>query len=272
MKYSTPIVDVHLNNHCNLACVGCNHFSDLTDYKTPQISDDNLFETLNLVSQKIECTTQLSLLGGEPLLRKNFKQLLVTCLTILKKNNFDMSKVRLYSNGLLLHKHLYLKDILDEYKIKLFISFHPNEQSKFREPLFKNLRMFLGQWKGKARPVEVFHSKHFKKQYRESKGKIYPYKSNDIKSSYENCSCPNTQAYNMKLYKCAPIAYLPFALKRTGQLKEPWWKKYLEYTPASLYDDSELSEFFNVQHQSEQICSMCPSEPVWVQKIDRSQL
>ena len=65
MKYSTPIVDVHLNNHCNLACVGCNHFSDLTNKDTPQISDENLFETLNLVSQKIECTTQLSLLGGE---------------------------------------------------------------------------------------------------------------------------------------------------------------------------------------------------------------
>ena len=272
MKYSTPIVDVHLNNHCNLACVGCNHLSDLTNKDTPQISDENLFETLNLVSQKIECTTQLSLLGGEPLLRKNFKHLILTCLGILKKNNFDMSKVVLYSNGLLLHKHLYLKDILDEYRFRLYISFHPNKESKYRAPLMKNIKAFLGQWKGKKRPVEIGSGVHFLKQYRESKGKIYPFKSNDLKASYDNCSCPNTQAYDMKLYKCAPITYLPFALKRTSQLNEPWWKKYLEYTPASLYNEDELDAFFNVQQQPEQICSMCPSEKFWVQKIDRSQL
>ena len=136
----------------------------------------------------------------------------------------------------------------------------------------KNIKAFLGQWKGKKRPVEIGSGVHFLKQYRESKGKIYPFGSDDLKASYDNCSCPNTQAYDMKLYKCAPITYLPFALKRTNQLNEPWWKKYLEYTPASLYNENELDEFFTVQRQPEQICSMCPSKKFWVQKIDRSQL
>ena len=77
------------------------------------------------------------------------------------------------------------------------------------------------------------------------------------------------QVRDGKIYKCAPIAYLPFALKNTKQLDTKYWKPYLDYTPASLDNDDELEQFFLTHKKPESICSMCPSSPKYYEKYDR---
>ena len=88
MKYQTDIVDIHIHHSCNLACAGCNHFSDLTNDE--ERKDKNFLDDLNKVTKKVRITKQLSILGGEPLYRKNFKELFISALRVLQKNNFNL--------------------------------------------------------------------------------------------------------------------------------------------------------------------------------------
>ena len=100
---------------------------------------------------------------------------------------------------------------------------------------------------------------------------FYPFFSKDIEASYNNCTCPNAQVMDGKIYKCAPIAYLSIALQKTGQLKDKFWQPYLNYKPADVSSKHELVEFFKTHKRAEKICSMCPSEAHWIQKRDRKE-
>ena len=92
-------------------------------------------------------------------------------------------------------------------------------------------------------------------------GKIYPYLSKDLKGSFENCSCPNAQVLDgKKIFKCAPIAYLPYALKHTGQLDDPL--KSLNYT----HKLDKIDDFLVKHDKPESICAMCPSKPNWIKR------
>ena len=283
MKYSTNKVDIHISHKCNLACVGCNHFSDFVDIDGDIDVDDKQFlKDIDMITKKINISQSMQILGGEPLLKKNFKEVFTAALKILQNNNFDFKKLFLYTNGLLLHKNLYIKNLVDDYGFRIKITFHPNKNSKLYDTLkknlfnaFKNMKCF--DWVGSARhygkrdeqKITIDTPIHWQKTYLERKGKIYPHLSDDIKSSYKFCTCPHAQVRDGKIYKCAPIAYLPFALKNTKQLDTKYWKPYLDYTPASLDNDDELEQFFLTHKKPESICSMCPSSPKYYEKYDR---
>jgi hypothetical protein len=266
MKYQTDIVDIHIHHSCNLACAGCNHFSDLT--KDEERKDKNFLDDLNKVTKKVKITKQLSILGGEPLYRKNFKELFISALRVLQKNNFNLKFLVLYTNGLLLNKNLYLKTLLTNYKFRLNITFHPTKKSKLYITLKRNLYNTFKNWKS-FKQVTIYDPLRWQKTYLEYKGKIFPHLSQDIEASYKHCVCPNVQVLDGKLYKCAPIAYLPFALKKTKQLNASYWKPYLNYVPADLDNDDELDVFFSKHKKAEKICSMCPSSPKFFEKYDR---
>ena len=136
MKYQTDIVDIHIHHSCNLACAGCNHFSDLTNDE--ERKDKNFLDDLNKVTKKVRITKQLSILGGEPLYRKNFKELFISALRVLQKNNFNLKFLVLYTNGLLLNKNLYLKTLLNNYKFRLNTTFHPTKKYKLYITLTRN--------------------------------------------------------------------------------------------------------------------------------------
>ena len=107
MKYSTNKVDIHISHKCNLACVGCNHFSDFVDIDGDIDVDDKQFlKDIDMITKKINISQSMQILGGEPLLKKNFKEVFTAALKILQNNNFDFKKLFLYTNGLLLHKNL----------------------------------------------------------------------------------------------------------------------------------------------------------------------
>ena len=98
MKYHTDIVDIHIHHSCNLACAGCNHFSDLTD--NIERKDKNFLDDLDKVTKKVRITKQLSILGGEPLYRKNFKELLKT---LRSKNLTKINTIKTFVNALCNH-------------------------------------------------------------------------------------------------------------------------------------------------------------------------
>lgn len=267
---NTDVINIHIHHRCNLACDGCNHFSDLTDKNTPDVDGDQFLKDIHSIAQNINVIEHLAILGGEPLLRKDFEYLFKKALSILEEHNFNMKKLFLYTNGLLLHKNLYIKDLLEKYRFNLQITFHPNKKSKTKNVLINNLKKSADIIRKKTN-VSMWRPHTWKKHYAEKDSKIYPFFSKDIEASYNNCTCPNAQVMDGKIYKCAPIAYLSLALQKTGQLKDKFWQPYLNYKPADVSSKHELVEFFKTHKRAEKICSMCPSEAHWIQKRDRKE-
>ena len=81
------IVNVHIHHRCNLACEGCNHFSDLTDKNTPDVDAVQFLKDIESIAKNINVTQHLSILGGEPLLRRDFESLFSLPLLGLSKSN-----------------------------------------------------------------------------------------------------------------------------------------------------------------------------------------
>lgn len=274
-------INIHIHHKCNLSCDGCNHFSDLTNSETPDVDEDQFLKDVEFIAKNIRVTDHLAILGGEPLLNKNFRVMFSKALNLFSKHGFPTEKIRLYTNGLLLHKHLYLRELMDVFKFELYISVHVTKESKLYKPFKKHIKHFFrsSNFTSKSmkvikkispyrvkRPITVYNDSSWRKQYLEKEGKIYPYLSKDLKGSFENCSCPNAQVLDGKIFKCAPIAYLPYALKYTGQLDDPFWKPFLNYKGYNL---DKIDDFLSKHDKPESICAMCPSKPNWIKKKDR---
>ena len=271
-------LDINVAYACNLACKGCISLSDFDRRGVEPLQD-----------LKIQCETWsklidpsiISIFGGEPLMHPHIEKVLNHI-----REAWPHAQIRFITNGYLLRK--YDPELWFKFgQLEMQISIHRQDHEDIITKEIKRIVSRRKDWKTKRthsdghRQLEltnenlvIYKSKfgRFVMPYKLENGELTPFNSDPAKA-HAICGNPNVPIlYKNKLYKCAPITYLPFALKRTNQLNEPWWKKYLEYTPASLYNENELDEFFTVQRQPEQICSMCPSKKFWVQKIDRSQL
>lgn len=91
-------IEVHLVEHCNLNCFGCNHFSQLAQ---EEYTDINIFEQ---DMQRLSTITgggvnRFHLMGGEPLLHPN-------CIEFFKitRKYFPKSSIWLVTNGILLEQ------------------------------------------------------------------------------------------------------------------------------------------------------------------------
>ena len=90
-------LEIHLADHCNLNCVGCTHFSNISEAKFVDARMlENRFDRLNKLVGYIY---DVRILGGEPLLHPD----IIDILKITRKK-FPFSKIELYTNGLLLDK------------------------------------------------------------------------------------------------------------------------------------------------------------------------
>ncbi|MDR1746812.1 MAG: radical SAM protein [Tannerella sp.] len=97
-KKMIPILHLHLTDHCNLNCRGCDNFSPLS----PEVfADTEVFERdcarmAELCGGRV---SEVQLLGGEPLLHPH-----VTAFTDIVRKYFAVDPVKLVTNGILLFK------------------------------------------------------------------------------------------------------------------------------------------------------------------------
>lgn len=90
--YKGLTMEIHIVDHCNLNCAGCNHFSPLA--KPWYISEQEFITQLTLLKNNIPTVKELLLLGGEPLLHPNFIKLCE-----IARNIFTDIRIRVLSNG-----------------------------------------------------------------------------------------------------------------------------------------------------------------------------
>ena len=90
--------EVALAEHCNLNCVGCNHFSPLAPPSFPNLEEftRDFKRMSHLFGDR---TQQVKLLGGEPLLNPDINRYLRVA-----RECFPQSEIMIITNGLLLPK------------------------------------------------------------------------------------------------------------------------------------------------------------------------
>lgn len=88
--------EVSLADHCNLNCAGCNHFSPLA---LPSFADLEEFtrDFKRMAYLFGDCTLQVKLLGGEPLLNRDINKYLPVA-----RECFPQAEILIVTNGLLL--------------------------------------------------------------------------------------------------------------------------------------------------------------------------
>ena len=88
--------EIHLAEHCNLNCAGCNHFSSIAE---PELL--NLEEFTRDIERMGELFNHdcdgITLIGGEPLLNPDIIKFMKTART-----NFPSARITIYTNGILL--------------------------------------------------------------------------------------------------------------------------------------------------------------------------
>ena len=250
MSTTTPklkIIDVSATIGCNLSCKGCNHFSN---YFAPgsKLDTDQLIKDIHTILPRVD-VDRVSVIGGEPLLNPRVREIVHACLE-------HQDVVYLYTNGLLLNEEnrAWIDEDLNEYPgLFLRVSIHVPE-------VFENIQ--------KMKSDKVIITEHHDGKDRwfnsikQSGGKVYPYGHNKIESSFHFCSCPNTQLYKGKLWKCPNSAFLEELLYVTEQQDDDCWVPYKSDGLPVDCSDEELAEFCYNSKKAEEICNMCTARPL----------
>lgn len=258
-------LDVHAINSCNLRCHGCNHLANF-GYEG-LFTENELVEWIKPWKNRLSFR-RISLLGGEPLLNPHLKNI---CIAYRKRFIGDETKLRIITNGILISKCPWLKELIQDYNIHVQVSLHVlngrTPYPKLIDQVMQGLRL-IEKWAEEAqRPVEYKWGAYvdrkqklnFQVFYQGRGHHIKPFKHDNIVESKRHCTCDTLQLYKRHLYKCAPIAYLREALAKAGKINDEDWQPYLNYTPlAPDCSDDDLKHFMKTQPKPEWTCRMCP--------------
>ena len=264
---SIPVdnLDIHVINSCNLRCQGCNHLANF-GYEG-RFTENELVDWIKPWMDRLSFK-RISLLGGEPLLNPHLKNI---CIAYRRLFPSTETKLRITTNGILIKKCAWLKELIQEYNIHVQVSLHVLNgripYPKLIDQVMQGLRL-LDQWVGETpRPedykwgsyVDRKQKLNFQVFYRWEGTHIKPFQHDNIVASKRHCTCDTLQLYKYKLYKCAPIAYLGEALRRAGAIDDEDWQPYLNYRPlAPDCSADDLVRFMQAQPKPEWTCRMCP--------------
>ena len=119
-KTLIPILHIHLADHCNLNCRGCDNFSPLS----PEVfADIAVFERdcVRISALSNGCVQEIQLLGGEPLLHPQ-----VADFMRIARKYFPSVRIKMVSNGILLPKQTEaFWNACKQYDIEILVTKYP---------------------------------------------------------------------------------------------------------------------------------------------------
>ncbi len=245
-------LELHVAHSCNLACESCTHYSNQNHKGVLGLEEaERWFAPWSERLRPFE----FSLLGGEPTINP-----LLGDFVTLSRRYWPASRLRLVTNGFLLHRHPDLPRRLAEAgNSHLYVSVHhtaPAYQERLR-PVGVLLRRWVDEY---GISVSTYPStKWWHRTYHGFGSSMLPFEDENPRSSWEHCMaryCP--QLLDAKIWKCGPLAYLPMQHAKYGLSDK--WRPYLEYEPLTPEcSDAELAAFFG--REDEAACAMCPARP-----------
>jgi len=90
-------VEIHVVEHCNLNCSGCNHFSSLA--KEEYLQPEQFEKDMKRLAELSKDYFAIKILGGEPLLHPN-----ITAFFDIARKYFPSTPIQITTNGILLVK------------------------------------------------------------------------------------------------------------------------------------------------------------------------
>lgn len=249
-RFALRELEMHVTDACNLACESCAHYAN--HGHAGRLSIDEAEAWLRPWSGRLEPAI-FSLMGGEPALHPD-----LPAFVGIARRAFPRSALVVVSNGLLLHRHPDLPRVLAvDGNARLDVSLHALDEPY--ERAFQPVLELLQAWRDThgvdikvRRSVDVWT-----RRYHGFGATMLPFDDGLPRTSWEICPAKFCmQIRDGRLWKCAPLAYLPL---QAGKYKlDPAWDPYLAYRPlAPEASDAELARF--LAREEEAVCGMCPS-------------
>lgn len=263
-------LEVMIINACNLSCAGCTTFSDLKHqgYVSWQQGQQWIYPW----SKRIEIDA-IGVMGGEPLMNPDLKQWLVGIRKMLPQ-----AQIRFVTNGLLLDKHWWILDLLDNLgnsvlKItqhvadpKLIDSINKIFSSRIWSPIKE---YGIDRWVcGSGLRFQISRPKTFVKTFKGEYVNALPHDS-DPGQAFTICvqkKCP--LLIDGKIWKCGTMALTPPMLSKFNWPNRSHWDAFI--TPGLDPDcsDAELIQFTDNFGKPHALCRQCPSSSDTGSQID----
>jgi len=261
MKPVLPFVETMATQVCNLSCVGCTNYSDLTHsgYVPWAVMKDQLSAWLAVID-----IPDFGIMGGEPLINPEIRQWLRGVRELM-----PTSQIRFTTNGLLLDRHLDIVDLAHEIGNVVFkITVH-TDSNKLENLIDQIHRRY--QWQAveeygiqrwatdRQLRFQINRPRQFVKTFRNTYETMQPYAS-PIDQSFAMCvqqKCP--LLYGGRIYKCSTQGLLDSTLARFSYPNFEEWKPYLVNGIAPDSTQEEIKDFIDNFGKPNKICAMCPT-------------
>jgi len=230
-------IEVHVVEHCNLNCKGCNHFSSLAkeEYLQPEQFEKDIMRLAELSKKYFA----IKILGGEPLLHPKLTEFFD-----IARKHFPTTTIQVTTNGILLTKqsddfwHSCKKN-----KITVSVSRYP---IKLNEKEIKKI--------AKTHGVKLLFNGSATKD-RMCKLPLDLTGSQDIKKSFQKCAISwgcCTTLRDGKIYNCCIAAHIKFF--------NEYFKQNLEINEKDcidIYKVNNKNEIINFLEKPFPFCRYC---------------
>lgn len=260
-KLVLPFLETMITQSCNLSCLGCTNYSDLTHpgYASWAQEKHYIERWLDVLD-----IPDFGIIGGEPLINPELKQWIFGLRTLMPE-----SQIRLTTNGLLLHKWpdllQYFNDIGNcVFKITVHVNNPQLEQNILN--IFKNnqwepvVEHNISRWRNRnGVRLQINRPTVFLKTYANDYQNMAPH-NNQPADAFSACiqkTCP--LLYQGKIYKCSTSALLLDILNRFNR---PNWEQWQPYIETGISHDSSrelIKEFLKNFNQPHRQCGQCPT-------------
>jgi len=236
--------DIHLTDHCNLNCKGCQHFSPLSPeiYLDMDILNRDCARLSELTGGRVEL---ISVLGGEPLLHPHITE----CLDILRKY-FPFNRISILTNGLLLQKQPEtFWNKCKTNKIDIIVSLYPVSLDVTKIQELGDLHGILIEFWGNP----VTSKRSWIRQTLDLNGKQNIARSHSVCGLADHC----IQLVNGKLYQCATTAYIKYFNAYFDKKLELTEKDYID-----IYETKDINDLLNFYNKPTPFCKYCKTKSV----------
>jgi len=238
-------LEINLVYGCNLKCEYCTHFCKYTQGIE---SLDNILSWYRTWNKKI-MPKKMRLIGGEPFLHPNLKEVILET-----KRHWPKSKMQMTTNALLIHKvDEAVLGALTETDTHVFVSQHDNNP-QFNEVFFRGVDCLTRF--GIDYTIYTSYMDWRKTYHLDSQRRLLPYTSNPERA-WQNCQTKNmcSTLFDNKIYKCQHITHC-LRQRSSGLLGEEW-NVVTTYQPLTQ-DATGQEILLHLNSDVVPACAVCP--------------
>ncbi len=254
--FETRALEVHVTHTCNLHCDGCKHYSNYNHMGRLEVATYRDWITS---WSKVLKPKKMRLLGGEPTLHPELVKFVY-----ITREIWPETQIYLTTNGYFLDRHPDLIKALIDTNSRMSMSVHSKDPAYLKKvnPIREALKKHHEETGVDLMETDV--TEVWTRNYIGTGADMKPYTDEAPEDSWEHCTAKYCmQLHENRLWKCAPLAYLPLQLEKFEIDHDPDWQDYLNYQSLGLEASQDEMRTF-LAKEAESACAMCPAKPPYI--------